>query len=203
MPTNIEHDFDPVGAVFALFATPDAAGYFGERVNQLEHALQTARLAERESASNTLVVAALLHDIGHLLALGAASDPAPPHDVRHELVGTRWVARYFGAEIAEPIHLHVAAKRYLCAIDPAYIECLSPASKRSLALQGGPMHSADVARYERLPFGEQAARLRRWDDRAKLPGLQTADLAHYRQNLNLALLARRPGSADEFARARR
>ena len=203
MPTNMEHDFDPVGAVFALFASPEAAGYFGERVNQLEHALQTARLAEREHASNALVVAALLHDIGHLLALGATNDPLPPHDVRHELVGTRWVARYFGAEIAEPIHLHVAAKRYLCAVDPAYLDCLSLASTRSLELQGGPMDSADVARYERLPFGEQAARLRRWDDRAKLPGLHTADLAHYRQHLSRAVLARRPGSADESARARR
>ena len=199
MPTNKEHDFDPVGAVFTLFASPEATRYFGERVHQLEHALQTARLAERENAANGLVVAALLHDIGHLLALGAASDSPPPHDVRHELVGTRWVARYFGAEIAEPIHLHVAAKRYLCAIDATYIKCLSPASRRSLDLQGGPMALSDVGRYERLPFGQQAARLRRWDDQAKIPGLETPDLAHYRQNLSQAVLARRPGGANESA----
>ena len=80
---------------------------------------------------------------------------------------------------------------------------VEPASRRSLELQGGPMDPSDVVRYERLPFGQQAARLRRWDDRAKVPGLPTPDLAHYRQNLSQVVLIRRPGGADESAWARR
>ena len=185
-----KEDVDPVAAVLALYAGRGAEAYVGEPVTQLEHALQTADLAVRAGASNALIVAALLHDIGHLLPIETDHVAEQRLDARHELIGTRWILQYFGAAIAEPIHLHVAAKRYLCAVDSEYVKLLSPASLMSLAVQGGPMDAADVARYERLPHGQDAARLRRWDDQAKVPGLQVPHLACYRHNLKNACLVR-------------
>jgi phosphonate degradation associated HDIG domain protein len=182
-------DFDPVAAVFALYGTRGAEMYAGEPVSQLEHALQTAHLADHAGAANSLVVAALLHDIGHLLRAGDGADDGL--DGRHELIGTRWVLRYFGAAVAAPIHLHVAAKRYLCAVDRSYVSVLSSASLKSLAVQGGPFDADAVARFERLPHSQDAARLRRWDDLAKVPGLRVPHLGHYRQHLCAAVVAQR------------
>ena len=181
---------DPVATVLALYAGRGANVYVGEAVTQLEHALQTADLAVHAGASNALIVAALLHDIGHLLQQETEHAAEPRFPARHELIGTRWILQYFGATIAEPIHLHVAAKRYLCAVDPGYVQLLSPASLMSLSVQGGPMDAADIARYERLPHGQDAAHLRRWDDQAKVPGLQVPDFACYRHNLKNACLVR-------------
>ena len=183
-------DLDPVAAVLTLYNGRGAEAYVGEPVSQLEHALQTADLAVRAGASKALVVAALLHDIGHLLRDEIEHAAEQRLDARHELIGTRWILQYFGAAIAEPIHLHVAAKRYLCAVDPQYVKLLSPASLMSLAVQGGPMDAADVARYERLPHGRDAARLRQWDDQAKVPGREVPHLAHYRHYLKDAVLVR-------------
>ena len=110
-----------------------AESYFGEPVTQLAHALQTAALAERAGASDALVVAALLHDIGHLLG----EDQAPSdHDGHHEEIGDEWLQKYFGPAVTEPIRLHVAAKRYLCAVDPGYGASLSQASHRESRIAG-------------------------------------------------------------------
>ncbi len=123
-----------------LFSSMHARAYQRpEAVSQTEHALQAAELAEREGAPDHLVVAALLHDVGHLLD-GQDEDLANRGlDGRHEEAGYAWLAKHFGARVTEPIRLHVAAKRYLCAVDPTYLADLSPASRMSLALQGGPM----------------------------------------------------------------
>ncbi len=83
--------------------------------------------------------------------------------------------------------MNVWAKRYLCATDPGYYACLSPGSVRSLALQGGPFTSAEVAEFQALPFAEDAIRVRRWDEAAKVPGIQTPDLERYRATLQAAL----------------
>jgi [1-hydroxy-2-(trimethylamino)ethyl]phosphonate dioxygenase len=188
--TAKEVDLDPLAAIFSLYANRGAEAYVGEPISQLEHAVQTACLAVDAGAANALVVAALLHDIGHLLHSQAGNPGLERFDARHELIGTRWVLRYFGAEVAEPIHLHVAAKRYLCAVDPEYVQRLSEASLKSLELQGGPMNSVAVARYEQLPNGRAAALLRRWDDQAKVPGLRVPDFGHYRKHLEEAALSR-------------
>ena len=132
-----------VDDIMDLFARRGAAAYHGEAVSQTEHALQAAELAEREGAADHLVVAALLHDVGHLLD-GQDEDLADRGlDGRHEEAGCAWLAAHFGPEVTEPIRLHVAAKRYLCAVDPAYLAGLSPASRRSLSLQGGPMNAEE------------------------------------------------------------
>ena len=162
-------------------------GAYGERVSQQEHALQAAYQAERAGAPAPLVVAALLHDIGHLL--GPVDDAAgePVEDREHERVGAAYLARHFAPEVVEPVRLHVMAKRYLCATDPEYARGLSEASVRSLALQGGPLAGDEVASFERQPYFREAVLIRRWDDLAKVPGLSVPDLAHYRDRVTGAL----------------
>jgi [1-hydroxy-2-(trimethylamino)ethyl]phosphonate dioxygenase len=156
-----------------------AAAYFGEPVTQLEHALQTAALAERDGAGNALVVAALLHDIGHLVH-GMSEDVAGAGiDARHESAGSDWLGAHFPPEVTEPIRLHVAAKRYLCATDPRYAAALSPASRDSLALQGGAMTTAALREFERNRFAADAIALRKWDDAAKVPGADVPRLSAY------------------------
>lgn len=171
-----------------LFADRGAAEYHGESVTQLEHALQAAHLAEAVGAPPALVAAALLHDVGHLLHPGGEAAAARGADAGHEELGYRFLARYFGPAVAEPVRLHVPAKRYLCAVEPGYHDLLSPASRRSLELQGGPMTRAEAKAFEREPFAGAAAALRRWDDRAKRVGLVTPPFAHYRRSVEVALV---------------
>jgi phosphonate degradation associated HDIG domain protein len=176
-----------IDEILRLFAAKGRAAYHGEAVSQTEHALQAAHLAATEGAPPSLIAAALLHDIGHLLAV--SEDLAERGiDGRHEAAGASWLARHFGAEVIEPIRLHVAAKRYLCAVDPAYRARLSPASLRSLALQGGPMRDDEVAQFEANPHHPAALRLRRWDDEAKVPGRAVPGLDHYRATLEAVVL---------------
>jgi gamma-butyrobetaine dioxygenase len=177
-----------VDEIIALFETKGRAAYHGEAVSQSEHALQSADQALREGADDSLVVAALLHDVGHLLN-GHAEDDAAERglDDRHEDQGAHWLAQHFDPAVVEPIRLHVAAKRYLSAVDPAYGARLSPASIRSLALQGGPMQPDEVARFEAEPHFRAAVRLRHWDDMAKVPGLAIVGFEHYRERMEAAL----------------
>jgi gamma-butyrobetaine dioxygenase len=173
-----------VDSIIDLFAKRGAAAYHGEAVSQAEHALQAAELAEREGAPDRLVVAALLHDVGHLLD-GQDEDLADRGvDGCHEEAGCAWLARHFGPEVTEPIRLHVAAKRYLCAVSPTYHDGLSPASRLSLSLQGGAMSDEERAAFENNPCNRDALRLRHWDDAAKVPGLEVPGLEHYRGRLS-------------------
>jgi phosphonate degradation associated HDIG domain protein len=166
--------------IFAIFRDHGSGAYFGENVSMSEHALQAAYFAQTEAASPALVVAALLHDIGHLI------DDVPEDitdwttDACHELVGSRWLARRFAPEVFEPVRLHVPAKRYLCATDAGYFAKLSEASVATLKLQGGPMSAPETARFEGERFHKEAVRLRRWDDQGKVAGLSTPELEHYR-----------------------
>jgi phosphonate degradation associated HDIG domain protein len=176
-----------VDDIMDLFERRGAAAYHGEAVSQTEHALQAAELAAREGAPDHLVVAALLHDVGHLLD-GQHEDLADRGlDGRHEEAGCTWLAAHFGPDVTEPVRLHVAAKRYLCAVDPAYLAGLSSASRLSLALQGGPMAAEECAEFESNPLYHDAIRLRHWDDTAKNPGLKVPGLGHYRQRLEAAV----------------
>lgn len=165
--------------IIGLFEARGATAYHGEAVSQAEHALQAAHQAETEGAADSLVVAALLHDVGHLVH-GLDEDIAERGiDGRHEDAGAAWLERHFGPEVIEPVRLHVAAKRYLCATEPAYRAGLSPASKLSLELQGGPFNDEEAAQFSASRHAHDAVRLRRWDDMAKVPGLPVPGLAHY------------------------
>lgn len=176
--------------LLGLLADGGATAYFGEPVSQLDHALQTAALAEAADAPDALVVAALLHDIGHLLAAATRSRASAGEGAPHEAVGDLWLSNHFGPAVTEPVRLHVAAKRYLCAVEPRYSASLSAASQASLGVQGGPMTADEVKAFASAPWATEAAAVRRWDDLAKVPGLEVPGLSHYRNRIEW-LLGRR------------
>ena len=148
-------------------------------INQRAHALQAAWLAEQAGCDAALITACLLHDIGHMVH-DLGEDPARDGvDDRHEELGEVWLRRWFGPDVTEPVRLHVAAKRYLCASEPDYFAKLSPDSVRSLALQGGPMSAAELAAYRANPHAEAATALRRFDEAAKVKGLDTPPVARF------------------------
>jgi phosphonate degradation associated HDIG domain protein len=182
---------DPVAFLLRLFEERGDAAYLGEPVSQTEHALQTAWATERAGAGSSLIVAALLHDVGHLLHDLPENCADAGLDDAHEIRGARWLDQHFGPEIAEPVRLHVDAKRFLCTIDPAYLGLLSEASLRSLKLQGGPFTPDEAARFHKHPHAEAAVALRRFDEQAKVPGLPTPALEHFRPYLEAACAARR------------
>jgi phosphonate degradation associated HDIG domain protein len=179
-----------VDSIVRLFGEAGNAAYFGEPVSQTEHALQTAHLAEEAGATDALIVGALLHDVGHLLHGHAETIAEEGIDGQHENAGATWLARHFGPAVVDAVRLHVAAKRYLCAIDPVYREHLSPASQLSLKLQGGPMGDAEIEAFEREPYYHDAIDLRRWDDEAKTPGLKAPGLKHYAARLAAVALSK-------------
>ena len=167
--------------VFSLFDRRGSGVYFGERISMTEHALQAAWFAREESAPPELIVAALLHDIGHLVEAVPDDLAAWTADARHEDIGARWLEPRLGAKVAGPVRLHVPAKRYLCATDHNYVAMLSQASIITLQLQGGPMSRLELLQFETEPYHRDAVRLRRWDDQGKVVGLKTPGLAEYRE----------------------
>lgn len=175
-----ENTMQIVDTIVDLFATRGSDAYLGEPVSQQEHALQAAHMAEREGAADTLVVSALLHDIGHLLHGQSEHIADQGINGQHEEVGDAWLSKNVGPAVTEPLKLHVGAKRYLCAVEVEYSDGLSPASVKSLRLQGGPFSEEELRAFEQHPHYRDALRLRRWDDRAKIPGLTVPDLEHYR-----------------------
>jgi phosphonate degradation associated HDIG domain protein len=151
--------------------------HYDEDVSQLAHALQSAQLATDADAADALVAAALLHDVGHLLAL--RDGVAITDDLRHEAVGARYLGGIFDAAVTQPIALHVTAKRYRCAVDPSYHAQLSNGSKASLVRQGGPLDKHDAEAFTNVGVFADAMMLRDWDDRAKVPDLDVPPFAHY------------------------
>lgn len=141
----------------------------------LDHALQTAQLAEWDDAGDAMIAAAFLHDIGQLLPLPPGADRV---DDVHELRAVSFLAESFEADVLEPIRLHVQAKRYLVARDPRYEAGLTPSSAHALAVQGGAMTAFEARLFEELPFAADAVQLRLYDDRAKVPGRKTPPLAY-------------------------
>lgn len=182
---------DPVRLIAELFVSEGAAEYLGEPVTQAAHMLQAATLAQRDGASHELVAAALLHDVGHFTGAVTGRQLMSGTDNRHDQVGADWLAQWFGPKVTEPIRLHVAAKRYLCAVEPGYAATLSDASVFTLSIQGGPMRDAEVRDFAVSPYAEAACRLRRWDDAAKQPGALTPPFGHFRPLLTALLGARR------------
>ncbi len=170
---------EAVRIIGELFASEGAADYLGEAVTQAAHMLQAATLAEKAGAPAPLVAAALLHDVGHFTGTVTGRDLMEGTDNRHSDQGATWLARWFGPEVTEPVRLHVAAKRYLCATEPGYFDRLSPASVYTLGVQGGPMGPAEAAGFEASPFAQDACRVRRFDDDAKDPGVRTPPFGYF------------------------
>lgn len=164
---------------------------YGEEVTELEHAIQTALLAQEHGEGPSLIAAALLHDCGHLLHGYGEEIASDGVDAVHESIGADLLAIHFPPSVSEPVRLHVAAKRYLCGVSPDYFKELSPASRLSLALQGGPMTETEASRFKRHAVFRPALRLRSYDDAAKVAGMAIPAMESFRPLLT-ALLVDRP-----------
>jgi len=154
--------------------------HYGENVTESQHALQCATFAMVNGESDALVAACLLHDFGHLAHDLGENVAEKGIDARHEDLGAEALKRWFVPEIVEPVRLHVAAKRYLCARQTGYFEGLSDASRLSLQLQGGPMNQTEIADFEALPHFDAAVRLRLYDDMGKVAEMKTPEFESFR-----------------------
>jgi phosphonate degradation associated HDIG domain protein len=174
-----------LGEIEQLFAAKGARMYAGEPVTQLQHALQSAELAERAGAGDELVLAAFLHDLGHLINDQGDTPTLRGVDDRHEYVALPFLRDLYGDAVLQPIRLHVDAKRYLCARGDGrvsgaeYWAALSADSKRSLELQGGIFSAAEADRFIAQPHAADAVRVRLWDDLAKVADAVTPPVDRY------------------------
>ncbi|MGP4019863.1 phosphonate degradation HD-domain oxygenase [Saccharopolyspora sp. 5N708] len=171
---------NPIDELAELFTGEGGGDYHGEAVTIAAHMLQAGARAQAAGASNALVAAALLHDIGHFSGLIPDRDRVAGADDHHDDRGADWLARWFDGAVTEPVRLHVAAKRYLCAVEPDYFARLSAKSVHTLNLQGGPMSEQEVRDFEGSQHAEAAVALRRWDEAAKDPQAPTPDFEHFR-----------------------
>ena len=166
-----------------LFTGQGARDYLGEEVSMATHMLQAADRARDAGAAPALIAAALLHDIGHFTGLLTGADLMEGTDNHHDEQAAAFLAQHYGPEVAEPVRLHVAAKRYLCTVQPEYFEQLSPASVYTLSVQGGPMNAEEVASFEANAYARDAVLLRRCDDAAKDAARPTPTFAEFRELL--------------------
>ncbi|MEI6855615.1 MAG: HD domain-containing protein [Acidimicrobiaceae bacterium] len=167
--------------IFSLYESKGAEAY-GERVTSLEHSLQCAHLAQKAGADDELVIASLLHDIGHLVAdvQGNERFNMEVDDDDHEAVGARLLSPLFGPKVSQPVSLHVTAKRWRCTVEPLYHDGLSDTSKATLKAQGGLMNDEERRRFEQHPGFQRALDLRGWDDLAKEMEVDCPPLESYR-----------------------
>ena len=156
--------------LFEILGSKGSAQYGLEAVSQLQHGLQCAAQAQEAGSEPALVIAALFHDIGHLIAKSDSAVQLKSEDGRHEVLGAAFLGRWFSCDVTGPIRLHVPAKRYLCFENRDYWNSLSDASKRSLEKQGGAFKKDEASEFLQRPYARDAIKLRKWDDRAKVPG---------------------------------
>ena len=183
----------PIAAVIGLFVQRGHLAYEGEGITQLEHGWQCARLARRAGAGPALQLAAWLHDLGHLLTDHAGTPTMRGIDDGHEHLAARLLNETFGPAVAEPVALHVQAKRCLVQMQTSYLQRLSADSRRSLALQGGPMSAAEAAAFLGQSHAQDALRLRAWDDAAKDPMLRPGSQERALEELRDLMLTVRAG----------
>lgn len=157
---------------------------YGEDITQTEHAVQCAELAILANESDELISAALLHDIGHLIA---TTDIAYGN-YKHDSVGADFLSKHFATSVTEPIRLHAQAKRYLCSVEPGYLEGLSAASLDSFNHQGGLMSNIEQQKFMAETYAEQALKLRRWDDEGKVQELSQQPFEHYLPHLTASFI---------------
>ena len=183
MNPDSENRADIVEFLLDLFARRGAEAYMGEPVTMAQHMEQSAACAIADGASDELVVAALLHDVGHFVGDFPLESLENGIDNLHEEIGAQFLATYFPPAVTEPIRLHVPAKRYLCAVDEAYQQRLSAASVNSLMVQGGPMSEAEIEQFEANSYHRDAVQVRLYDDDGKVAGLDIRPITDYRDRL--------------------
>ena len=180
---------DPrVAEILYLLERRADASYGLAGITQRQHALQAAMFAEADGLPSAMIAAALMHDIGHLIHQLGDYPAAAGIDDRHEDAGNRYLARWFPPAVTEPVRLHVAAKRYLCATEPGYFGKLSADSVLSLSLQGGPMSRPEADAFERLAHWREAVQLRRYDEAAKVRDFETPTVAHFLPHVAASLI---------------
>ncbi len=162
-----------------IFARRGGEEYLGEAVTMSEHMLQAARCAELAGQTDEVIVAALLHDIGHFTSEFGTYSSDDTEDRHHEDAGGDVLAPFFPPRVVDCVRHHVAAKRYLCAARPDYLRQLSDASVHTLQLQGGPMGDKEVAAFERNPHWREIVKVRIYDDIGKRAGVPTKTFADY------------------------
>jgi predicted HD phosphohydrolase len=169
-----------VDDILALFAEKGSETY-GEDVTALQHAVQCAMFAERDGADQALIIATLLHDVGHLVAdiQGTERFDLEVDDDDHEAIGGRILSPLFGPDVAQPVALHVTAKRWRCRVEPEYHEALSDVSRATLKAQGGPLDDEGCRRFEAHPGFERARALRGWDEEGKIPHFDGVGLDYF------------------------
>ena len=176
-----------IDLILGLFAQRGAQEYMGEAVSMSQHMEQSAACAVANGAPDSLVIAALLHDIGHFVGDHPIEALENGIDNNHEEVGAHYLEAFFPSSVTEPIRLHVAAKRYLCATDDEYLGRLSAASVNSLMVQGGPMNTTETEQFETSPHHKDAIKLRLYDDDGKVTGLTIKSVSEYRDTLESLL----------------
>ena len=170
-----------------IFERRGAEEYLGENVTIAEHMLQGAYFAEQRGEDEQIIVAALLHDIGHFTSELGTFAMNDVMDRRHEDAGAEILEPFFPPLITDCVKYHVAAKRYLCAVDPMYFGRLSQASVKSLELQGGPMERDEAAEFAKNPNIDAIVKVRQLDEEGKLVGLETPGFDHYRPMVQRAV----------------
>ena len=180
-----------VNEIFSLFEKYGHEQYFGEPVTQLQHACQAAEFAYTEGYDDEVIIAALLHDIGHLCVEATEQTAMADLGIKdHELEGAHYLRQKgFSEKICQLIGTHVAAKRYLTATDPAYYNNLSEASKKTLEYQGGVMSHDEAIAFEKDPSFNESIRMRQWDEKAKEINASLVDLEKIKTKANNALVS--------------
>jgi predicted HD phosphohydrolase len=177
-----------VDFILDLFARRGSEEYMGEPVSMAQHMEQSAACAAKDGASDELVIAALLHDIGHFIGDFPIDALENGIDNLHEDAGANLLRAYYPPTVTEPIRLHVAAKKYLCAVGENYLKRLSDASINSLHVQGGPMSETEVDAFEANPHHRSAVKARLYDDDGKVAGLTIKPVTEYRDMLESLLM---------------
>jgi len=168
-----------VAFIGSIFERRGGEEYLGEPVTMGEHMLQGATIAEQDGQPEEIIVAALLHDIGHFTSEFGTFMMDDTEDRHHEDAGAAVLERFFPKIVTDCCRYHVAAKRYLCATRPDYFNRLSAASVHSLNLQGGAMNPDEVAAFERNPNLEDIITVRYLDEAGKKAGMNTPDFWHF------------------------
>lgn len=185
-------DVNIIDALREAFDRRDWVPYSSGDIVLTDHHLFCGAVAERAGAAPSLVAALLFHDIGHYGDLREIRESAekeegsghaldPNLDSRHSQLGAQILKPFFGPEVTEPIRLHADAKRYLCTVEPSYLDTLGPQRVYTMVLQGGKMSSDEVTAFEAEPHFEAAVALRRFEDEGSLPeGEPLPDFEHFR-----------------------
>ena len=169
--------------IMNLYEGYGGAEYAGEKVSQLEHMAQAAQLAEEQGYDEEVILAAFLHDIGHISEAANGSNEMDGFGIKdHEELGAEFLrGKGFSKKIVRLVESHVEAKRYLTVKDPEYYAQLSEASKATLEYQGGPMTREEAAAFEQYPLFPLIIQMRKWDEQAKVENKPLPDLQHYRK----------------------